>query len=92
MEKILAGAHDIDVHFTESNLRHNIPCLLALADVWNEAFLGYSGRILNPFSQPFHGFPEFVAMLESETCGQIGRGKVSAGAVYTGKSYIIINI
>jgi glucose-6-phosphate isomerase len=36
----LAGAHDMDTHFVETNPRHNIPVLLALSDIWNNIFLG----------------------------------------------------
>ena len=90
----MAGAHDIDIHFTESNLRHNLPCLLAMTDLWNDAFLGDSGRLCTPFIQSFHGFPEFVSMIESETCGNtIGvKGKVSVGAVYVGKNMLNLNM
>lgn len=91
VEKILAGAHDIDVHFIESNLRHNLPVLLSLTDVWNDAFLASTGRMCTPFSQPFLAFPEFVSMLESETCGRAGKNDFGAsapsGAVYSGGAF-----
>eukprot|EP00814_Leptocylindrus_danicus_P016214 CAMPEP_0116010178 /NCGR_PEP_ID=MMETSP0321-20121206/3855_1 /TAXON_ID=163516 /ORGANISM="Leptocylindrus danicus var. danicus, Strain B650" /LENGTH=634 /DNA_ID=CAMNT_0003479245 /DNA_START=40 /DNA_END=1944 /DNA_ORIENTATION=+ len=91
VEKILAGAHDIDVHFIESNLRHNLPVLLSLTDLWNDAFLASSGRMCTPFSQPFLAFPEFVSMLESETCGRAGKNVLGAtapsGAVFSGGAF-----
>lgn len=60
----------MDCHFVETNPRHNLPVLLALTDVWNDAFLGSSssGRVVTPFSQSLKGFPAFVAALESQTC------------------------
>jgi glucose-6-phosphate isomerase len=70
VEHFLAGAHDMDKHFVETNPRHNFPVLLALTDVWNDAFLGSSGRIVTPFSEQFASFASFVAVLESETCGR----------------------
>lgn len=36
---ILLGVHDMDVHFVDTCPRQNIPIILALIDVWNEAFL-----------------------------------------------------
>lgn len=36
VEQFLAGAHDMDRHFVETNPRHNLPVLLALTDVWND--------------------------------------------------------
>jgi glucose-6-phosphate isomerase len=66
----MAGAHDIDTHFVDTNPRHNLPVLLALTDVWNEAFLGSAGRIVTPFSDQFGTYASFVAALESETCAR----------------------
>jgi glucose-6-phosphate isomerase len=37
VEQLLAGAHDMDCHFVDTNPRHNLPVLLALTDVWNDA-------------------------------------------------------
>lgn len=37
VEQFLAGAHDMDCHFVETNPRHNLPVLLALTDVWNDS-------------------------------------------------------
>lgn len=69
-EQFLAGGHDLDCHFVETNPRHNLPVLLALTDVWNDAFLGASstGRVVTPFTHSMNGFPAFVAALEAQTC------------------------
>lgn len=69
-EQFLAGAHDLDCHFVETNPRHNLPVLLALTDIWNDIFLGASssGRIVTPFTQAMNSFPAFVAALEAQTC------------------------
>lgn len=69
-EQFLAGAHDLDCHFVETNPRHNLPVLLALADVWNDVFFGNaaSGRIVTPYTQAVKAFPAFVAALEAQTC------------------------
>lgn len=69
-EQFLAGGHDLDCHFVETCPRHNLPVLLALTDIWNDAFLGSSssGRVVTPYTQSMKGFPAFVAALESQTC------------------------
>jgi len=93
VEHFLAGAHDMDKHFVETNPRHNFPVLLALTDVWNDAFLGSSGRIVTPFSEQFASFASFVAVLESETCGRcfdkqgrkVAGSKNGIGGSHTGK-------
>jgi len=69
-EKFLDGGHDMDLHFVETNPRHNIPLLLALTDVWNHLLLGASsaGRIVTPFTQAMQGYSAFVAALEAHAC------------------------
>jgi len=54
--EMIAGAHDMDEHFVSANPRHNIPILLALADVWNDAFLrGGRGGAYGGTSQSMMG-------------------------------------
>lgn len=69
VEQYIQGAHDLDSHFVESNPRHNLPVLLALADVWNESCLQTSGRVVTPFSEALTDFPAFCAAIESQACG-----------------------
>lgn len=71
VKEFLAGAHNMDTHFVESNPRHNLPLLLALTDVWNDAFLGSSGRVLTPCCEIFSAFPQYVAAMESQTSGKM---------------------
>jgi glucose-6-phosphate isomerase len=59
----------MDKHFVATNPRHNLPVLLALTDVWNDSFLGSTGRIVTPFTEAFAAYPAFCAALESQTCG-----------------------
>ena len=61
----------MDTHFVETNPRHNLPVLMALTDLWNDAFLGSTGRVVTPFTEAFGAFPEYVAALESQTCGKM---------------------
>lgn len=70
VEDLIAGAHDMDKHFVDTNPRHNLPVLLALTDVWNDAFLGSCGRIITPFSEQLSGYVSLVAAMESETCAR----------------------
>lgn len=68
MQEFLDGAHNLDEHFIEMNPRHNLPVLLALADVWNDTFLKSSARVVTPFSDAFSGYASFVGALEAQTC------------------------
>lgn len=78
---MLAGAHNMDSHFVETNPRRNLPVLLALTDVWNDAFLGSTGRVVTPFTETFSAFPAFVATLESQTCGKMADSSSRFGSL-----------
>jgi glucose-6-phosphate isomerase len=67
--EFLSGAHDLDVHFIETNPRHNLPVLLALTDTWNDVFLRAHARTVTPFTEAFAHFPRFAAALEAQACG-----------------------
>lgn len=90
VKEILQGAHDMDSHFVESNPRHNIPLLLALTDLWNDAFLNTPGRFISPFTESLEDFPAYVSALESQVCGKpsvpgYGRRNISScGLPYDG--------
>jgi glucose-6-phosphate isomerase len=73
--EFLAGAHDMDNHFVETNPRHNLPVILALTDIWNDCLAASNntastGRIVTPFTEALAAYPAFVAELESQTCGR----------------------
>jgi glucose-6-phosphate isomerase len=61
----------MDLHFVETNPRHNLPVLLALTDIWNDVlFVGESSsRIITPFTEAFADYPAFVGALEAQACG-----------------------
>jgi hypothetical protein len=85
---ILVGAHAMDTHMVESNPRHNLPLLLALVDLWNDAFLPSTpGRLIQHFGESFSEYGSYVASLESQVCGspsQPAFSKASCGMVLTG--------
>jgi glucose-6-phosphate isomerase len=68
VQEFIQGAHDMDQHFVQTNPRHNLPVLLALADVWNDVHLNMSARVITPFSDAFDGYAAFVAALEAHAC------------------------
>ena len=68
-KEFLAGAHNMDNHFVDTNPRHNIPVLLALSDIWNDVFLNASARVVVPYTQAFQSYPTFCGALEAQTCG-----------------------
>ena len=87
VERILAGAHDMDTHFVETNPRHNLPVLLALVDFWNDAFLSSSGKLVTPFTDAFSSYASFLATIQAQTCG---RGAESGGVSTAGSTPAMI--
>eukprot|EP00588_Corethron_pennatum_P008097 CAMPEP_0194296496 /NCGR_PEP_ID=MMETSP0169-20130528/56279_1 /TAXON_ID=218684 /ORGANISM="Corethron pennatum, Strain L29A3" /LENGTH=829 /DNA_ID=CAMNT_0039045981 /DNA_START=273 /DNA_END=2759 /DNA_ORIENTATION=- len=70
VEKLMAGAHAMDRHFVDTTPRHNLPMLLAMTDVWNDAFMGSSGRIVSPFTEALGDYSHFVAAVEAQAYGR----------------------
>jgi glucose-6-phosphate isomerase len=92
VQEFLAGAHDMDKHFVDTNPRHNLPVLLALSDVWNDIFLSASARVILPFTEAFGAFPAFVSALETQTCGNTttrSTGQPNAGRVPSCSAFVI---
>ena len=84
----------MDKHFVDTCPRQNIPIILSLIDLWNEAFLLSNGRILDPFVGAFGSYHGFVASLENKVLGASGKmpttNSSSAGRphpVIDGRSY-----
>lgn len=69
VNEFLAGAHNIDNHFVDTNPRHNLPILLALSDIWNDIFLNSQARVVVPYTEAFGSYPAFCGALETQTCG-----------------------
>ena len=50
-EDLLKGAHEMDVHFKETDFSENIPVMLALISVWYNNFYGAESECIVPYSQ-----------------------------------------
>eukprot|EP00934_Nitzschia_sp_Nitz4_P006922 Nitzschia sp. Nitz4//scaffold48_size128905//35415//37222//NITZ4_003587-RA/size128905-augustus-gene-0.20-mRNA-1//-1//CDS//3329552943//6912//frame0 len=70
ISEFLDGAHDMDEHFFNAPLRDNIPVLLGLLGVWNSTFMGYSSRVILPYSESLRCFPSFVQMIDMTSNGK----------------------
>ena len=66
----LAGAHDMDTHFTTAPLRSNLPTLLGLLGVWNASFLGHGTRALLPYSQALLKLAPHIQQVDMESNGK----------------------
>ncbi len=68
--EMLAGFHDMDVHFTTTPLEENLPVLLGLLRVWYSGFLGAQTLGVMPYAADLARFPAYLQQLEMESNGK----------------------
>lgn len=69
-EKMLEGAHTMDLHFRHTELKSNIPVMLALISIWNNNFLGWRTQAIIPYDQYLKYLPAYLQQLEMESNGK----------------------
>ena len=69
-EELLAGAHDMDEHFRNTPLEHNLPVMAALIGIWHIDFLNHSTHAVLPYAQDLLHFPAFLQQLDMESNGK----------------------
>ncbi len=69
-EGFLAGAAEMDAHFTAAPLERNAPVMLALAHVYNRNGLSRPIRAVVPYAQRLRLLPAFLQQLEMESNGK----------------------
>ncbi len=67
---ILAGAHAMDMAAEETNIRKNMPLLMALIGIWNHNFLGLPTVAVLPYSQALSRFPAHLQQCDMESNGK----------------------
>lgn len=73
-EKLLKGAHDMDVHFKNEPYEKNIPVILALLGIWYTNFFAASSEAILPYDQYLHRFAAYFQQGNMESNGKsIGR-------------------
>jgi glucose-6-phosphate isomerase len=68
--EFLAGASDIDKHFTETPFEKNLPVLMGVLGVWNRTFLGLPTLAVLPYDQRLARLPAYLQQLEMESNGK----------------------
>src|SRR5690606_8480353 len=67
---MLAGFHAMDVHFRDTPFERNLPVLMALVAIWNNAFLGADTVAVLPYAQYLKRFPAYLQQLTMESNGK----------------------
>jgi glucose-6-phosphate isomerase len=88
--ELLAGFHDMDVHFRTTPIERNLPALMGLLAVWYGAFFDSQTVGVMPYSQYLKRFPAYLQQLTMESNGKHvtldGRTvDYQTGAVYWGE-------
>ncbi len=68
--ELLAGFHEMDVHFRTTPLERNLPVLMGLLDVWYGDFFGAQTVAVLPYSQYLKRFPAYLQQLTMESNGK----------------------
>lgn len=68
--ELLRGAHEVDRAAENSDIRANIPLLLALLGIWNHNFLGHATVAVLPYSQALSRFPAHLQQCDMESNGK----------------------
>ena len=69
-EDMLQGAHEMDRHFVESPLEHNMPVILALLGIWYNNFFEWQSHAIMPYSQYLERLPAYLQQLDMESNGK----------------------
>ncbi|MCC5870866.1 MAG: glucose-6-phosphate isomerase [Gammaproteobacteria bacterium] len=83
-ERLLAGARAMDEHFRDAPLAANAPVLLALAELWNQNFLGTESHAVLPYATALDLLPDYLQQLEMESNGKSVRRDGSPVTTRTG--------
>jgi glucose-6-phosphate isomerase len=69
-EDLLAGAHEMDLHFRSAPLEHNMPVILAMLGIWYIDFFGMATHAILPYDQYLHRFPAYFQQGDMESNGK----------------------
>jgi glucose-6-phosphate isomerase len=69
-ENLLAGAHEMDVHFRSAKFAANMPVLMALVGIWQRNFCGAASHAVLPYDQYLSRFPAYLQQLDMESNGK----------------------
>jgi len=69
-KELLAGAHAMDQHFSETEFEQNMPVLLALMGIWYNNFFGAQTEAILPYDQYMHRFAAYFQQGDMESNGK----------------------
>ncbi len=88
--EMLAGFHEMDVHFHTAPLEHNLPVIMGMLGLWYRDFFGCQTVGVMPYDQYLRRLPAYLQQLTMESNGKhvTNDGEpvdVETGAIYWGE-------
>ena len=68
--ELLRGGYDMDEHFRNTDLKKNIPVLMALLGIWYNNFFNTKTFAIIPYCQYLRRFPAFLQQMDMESNGK----------------------
>ena len=68
--QLLAGAHQMDRHFSHARFEQNLPVMLAMVGIWNINFLNIHAHAILPYDGRLSHLPSYLEQLEMESNGK----------------------
>jgi glucose-6-phosphate isomerase len=69
-EQLLAGAHEMDLHFAKTPLEDNIPALLGLIDMWHIDFYGCQTKMVIAYDEYLKTLSTYLQQADMESNGK----------------------
>ncbi len=69
-KQLLTGAKEMDQHFSNAPLAHNLPVMLGLIGIWQINFFDVKTHVILPYDQSLHRLPAYLQQLEMESNGK----------------------
>lgn len=68
--KLLAGAHEMDLHFRNAKFSHNMPVILGLLGAWYRNFFGAGNHAILPYDHSLRLLPAYLQQADMESNGK----------------------
>ena len=69
-QRLLDGAHSLDMHTESASPAHNMPMVMALLELWQTHYLGAKTHAVLPYAQKLAHLPDFLQQLTMESNGK----------------------
>ena len=69
-DKMLDGAHAMDMHFKDTDFAHNIPVMMGMIGVWYNNFFNLRNVAVVPYDQYLQFLPAYLQQLDMESNGK----------------------